>query len=218
MSEIKVEKITDFEKRNSAMEVIKEVYLKEKKWITNPQDEIPVKALSSDKVSWFLATYNGSPAGMIKLGYDPSLEFPPEMGVKLKKGIDINELGKNCRIVEIGRFMIKHEYRKNIRIALNLMKAAIKEVVERDYTHFITDVFENEEHSPLRFHTRILGFEVIGTHLHGELNCNLTRIILTLDILKSYARIKRQGNSFYKKLTEGIQELLDKKLDKARSA
>jgi len=97
-------------------------------------------------------------------------------------------------------------------VALRLMGAAVKEVVERNYTHFITDVFESEPHSPLKFHTRILGFEVIGQHLYGELNCSLTRIILTLDILKAYQRLKTQRNCIAWSLTEGIRGPLESRL------
>ena len=79
----------------------------------------------------------------------------------------MKEISKTSRFVEIGRFMILPRYRKNILVALRLMRIAIREVVERDYTHFITDVFEGEANSPFRFHAKILGFEVIGTHLHG---------------------------------------------------
>jgi hypothetical protein len=114
--------------------------------------------------------------------------------------------------------MILPQYRSKILVALRLMRIAIKEVVERDYTHFITDVFEGEPHSPFRFHTRILGFEVIGTHLHGELNCSCTRIILTLDILKAYQRLKLSKNRIYWSLTEGIRDILDKKLAARGSA
>jgi len=92
------------------------------------------------------------------------------------------------------------------------MGSAVKEVVERNYTHFITDVFDGEPHSPLKFHTRILGFEVIGQHLYGELNCSLTRIILTLDIVKAYKRLKQRRNRMYRHLTEGVQGLLEAKL------
>lgn len=101
---------------------------------------------------------------------------------------------------------------QKILVALRLIRASIKEVVKRDYTHFITDVFEGEPHSPFKFHTQILGFEIIGTHLHGELNCSCTRIILTLDILKAYKKLKERNNKIYRYLTEGIQPILDKKL------
>jgi hypothetical protein len=113
--------------------------------------------------------------------------------------------------------MILPEYRKKIFVAIRLMGAAVKEVVERNYTHFITDVFEGEPHSPLKFHTRILGFEVIGQHLYGELNCSLTRIILTLDILKAYQRLKTQRNRIYWSLTDGIRGALDARLSRISS-
>ena len=85
-------------------------------------------------------------------------------------------------------------------------------MIERNYTHFITDVFQGEPHSPLKFHTKILGFEIIGSHLHGELNCSLTRIILTLDILKAYRRMKIQRKHLYDSLTEGYRGLVEQKM------
>lgn len=161
-----------------------------------------------------MATVNDKPAGVIRLTYDPSLEFPPELEVTLNKDIDLTRMAQECKMVEISRFMILPEFRKNIRVALRLMRAATKEVVERGYTHFLTDVFETDPHSPLHFHTKVLGFEVIGSHLRGELNCSSTRIILTLDILKSYQRLKERKDKIYQEVTEGIRELLDERLAK----
>ena len=46
-------------------------------------------------------------------------------------------------------------------VAIRLMGVAVKEVVERNYTNFITDVFQGEPNTPLTFHTRILGFKMI---------------------------------------------------------
>jgi len=212
MSDVKTVKITTPETKKLALEVIASVYLQEKNWIKLPEREIPDNIAESNQYSWFLATIDGNPAGVIRLAYDPSLEFPPEMGVTLNQNIDLTQMANECKIVEIGRFMIRPEYRKNIRVALRLMRAAIKEVVERGYTHFLTDVFESDPHSPLHFHTKILGFEVIGSHLHGELNCSSTRIILTLDILKAYQRLKERKNRLYYEVTTGIRKLLDRKL------
>ena len=211
---VTAKKITDLETREDAMKVIEGVYLKEKKWIDNPEKEIPENTINSDRFSWFITYVNDKPAGLIRLAYDPSLTFPPELKVTLKKDIDLEKMAAQCKIVEIGRFMILPEYRRNILIALRLMKIAISEVVERDYTHFLTDVFENEPNSPFRFHTKILGFEVIGTHVHGELNCSCTRIILTLDILKAYQKLKKRKNKFSKMLVSGIESILEKKLAK----
>lgn len=176
--------------------------------------EIPADIASDQKYSWFLTSVNDHPAGVLRLFYDPPLELPPECKATFKKGFDPKKLANAGKFMEIGRFMILPEYRKKILVAIRLMGAAVREVVERNYTHFITDVFEGEPHSPLQFHTRILGFEVIGKHLYGELKCSLTRIILTLDILKGYERLKRQRNRVYWNLTDGIRGLLDAKLTK----
>ncbi len=215
---IKTVKIVDEKSRSEALKVIEKVYLKEKKWISDLQLEIPEDIASSKTFSWFLTYVNYNPSGVLRLFYDPPLELPKDFEVTLEKGIDIEAMSKNARFVEIGRFMVLPRYRRNIMVALRLMRSAIKEVVERDYTHFITDVFEGEENSPLGFHTRILGFEVIGKHLHGDLNCSLTRIILTLDILKAYKKVKERQNKIYKILNEDVRSILDKKLEAGSSA
>lgn len=212
MSRIKTIKIMNAVTRRQGLQVIEQVYLKEKKWIHHVAAEISEDIGISTKLSWFLATIDDRPAGVLRLLYDPPLEFPPDFKVTLHKEVDLKEISKTSRFVEIGRFMILPRYRKNILVALRLTQIAIREVVERDYTHFITDVFEGEPNSPFRFHTKILGFEVIGTHLHGELNCSLTRIILTLDILKAYQRLKERKNRLYWFLTDGIRDVLDSKL------
>jgi hypothetical protein len=211
-AEIQVEKVIDSASRVRALQVITEVYLKEKNWIRKPEDEIPEDIGSSTKYSWFLVNVGTAPAGVIRLTYDPSLELPPELDVTWDAGIDLESMAKNGRFVDIGRFMILPKFRHNIRIVLRLIREAIREVVERDYTHFITDVFESDPNSPLHFHTRVLGFERIGTHKFGELNCSSVRIILVLDILKSYQKQKSQNNKIYQEVTEGIRELLDAKV------
>lgn len=208
MSIVKAFKIETQKSQHDALKVISAVYLQEKNWIHQPENEMTF----NPKHSWFMATVNGQPAGVIRLAYDPSLDFPQEMGVTLNQGINLEQMARECKLVEIGRFMILPQYRRNIRVALRLMNAAIQEVVERGYTHFLTDVFETDPHSPLHFHTRILGFEVIGSHLRGELNCSSTRIILTLDILKAYQRLKERKDKIYQEVTTGIRDLLDRKL------
>ncbi len=212
MSRVRVTKIIDEDQRKAALEVIEAVFLKEKKWIDNAENQLPVDIGYSDRYSWFLATVNNGPAGVLRLFYDPPLEMPKEYEVTLRDDIDLEAIKKHCRFVEVGRFMILPKYRKNIRVVLRLMRSAIKEVVSRDYTHFLTDVYEGEVHSPLQFHTRILGFEVVGKHLYGDLNCSSTRIILTLDILRAYQRIKARRSKVYRDLTFGIRGMLDRKL------
>ncbi|MBN2012067.1 GNAT family N-acetyltransferase [candidate division KSB1 bacterium] len=212
MTRITTLKIINPESRAMALDVIDKVYLQEKNWIQSAQQEIPEDIATNKSFSWFLAKINNRPVGVLRIFYDPPLEFPPDFKITLNNNIDLEKIAKTCRFVEIGRFMILPRYRHNMLIALRLMRIALKEVVERDYTHFITDVTEGELHSPFRFHTKILGFEVVGTHLHGELNYSCTRMILTLDILKAYQRLKARKNRLYWNLTEGIRGVLEQKL------
>ncbi|MBN1279155.1 MAG: GNAT family N-acetyltransferase [Chlorobium sp.] len=211
MSGITVQRVLGGDDRQAVIDIIEQVFQNEKNWISSAHSQIPQELAADQPFSWFLARVNGRPAGVLRLLYDPPLNLPEEYQVTFMPGIDTDYLKGLGRYVEIGRFMIPGEYRRNHRIALRLMRAATEEVVERDYTHFITDVFENEKHSPLNFHTRVLGFEVIGRHLFGDLNCSSTRIILTLDILKLYSRIKDSRHRIYAELTEGMHGLVERK-------
>ncbi len=212
MSCITVERVLSNGARKDAVEIIEQVFRKEKQWISVSQEQLPRALEENGCYSWFLAKVDGRPAGVLRLMYDPPLELPREYDVRLLPGVNIEKMKQEGRYVEIGRFMIRSEFRKNPRIALRLMRTATREVLERDYTHFITDVFEGEPNSPLNFHTRVLGFEMIGKHLFGDLNCSSTRIILTLDILKVYRRIRNSRSRVYSELTEDVRGILERKL------
>ncbi|ASQ90626.1 GNAT family N-acetyltransferase [Prosthecochloris sp. GSB1] len=215
MSGITVNKVLRAEDRRAALEIVEQVFLREKQWISTVGEQLPEVLEENGRFSWFLARMDGEPAGVLRLLYDPVLELPGEYDVRLLPGVDVERMKRDGRYVEIGRFMIGEAYRRNPAIALRLMRTATREVIERDYTHFITDVFEGEKHSPLNFHTRVLGFEVIGKHLFGDLNCSSTRIILTLDILKVYGRIRNSRSKVYRELTEGIRGILERKMSSA---
>jgi len=159
-----------------------------------PESFLKTRSQSSGSQSWFVASLGEEPAGAIRLIYDPPLELPAELGVTLEPEVDLEGLKRHGRFVDIGRFMIVPAHRRNVRVAMRLMKAAIAEVVGRGYTHFLTDVFADDPHSPLQFHTRVLGFERIGTHRTEELACESVRIILILDIGRAYQRLKRRRN------------------------
>ncbi len=217
MPSVTVSRIESDRDRAAALKVVKQVFCDEKKWISTAQSQIPEEIAGNTNYSWFLARINGTPAGVIRLLYDPSFDLPEEYNVKFMPGIDVEELKRAGRYVEIGRFMILEKFRRNPRVALRLMRAAVAEVVERDYTHFITDVFEGEAHSPLNFHTRVLGFEIVGKHLFGELNCSSTRIILTLDILRLYSRVKDSKSRIYSELCDGMRVVFERKAALART-
>jgi len=212
MKTVSARKVATLEDRERALAVIEAVYLQEKQWIRSPAGEIPAEPGEQRGRSWFLVTADGEAAGVIRLVYDPPLEIPAEYGVALEPGVDLDGLKRRGRFVDIGRFMILPRYRRNIRVVMRLLQAAIAEVVERGYTHFLTDVFEDDPHSPLQFHTRVLGFERIGTHRHGELASASVRIILILDIARAYRRLKRRGNKVFRELGEGVREGADGRL------
>ena len=112
------------------------------------------------------------------------------------------------RIAEVGRFAVVAEERGNLLLAAALMRAATEEMVARGYTHLITDVFEDDPHSPLGFHTRVMGFRPVDTHERGELNCDSRRITLVLDLKSSYQRLKGRGNWVFRYLTAGWPDAL----------
>ena len=194
--------------REEALAVIEAVYMVEKRWIRDPESEVPADVAGRQDQSWFLVSVEGEPAGVIRLIYDPALEMPAELGISLEPDVDLETLKRRGRFVDIGRFMIVPRHRRNIRVVMRLMRAAILEVVSRGYTHFLTDVFEDDPHSPYQFHTRVLGFERIGTHRYGELACASTRIILILDIARAYRQLQKKENKVFKELGEGLGERL----------
>jgi hypothetical protein len=216
MSVITVSKVLMPRDRLEALGVIEEVFVREKQWVKVAGEQIPEFLAENREYSWFLARVGDRPAGVMRLHYDPPLELPETCQVTFAPGVSLEALRAAGQYVEIGRFMIRPQYRRQYRVALRLMRAASGEVVERGYSHFITDVFEGEEHSPLNFHTRVLGFEVIGSHLYGELNCSSTRIILTLDILKLYNRFKDSRNRIYQELFEGLRGKFEGEYGKQR--
>lgn len=208
-SAVTVCKVQSPETRERALRVIEEVYLQEKQWIRDAGSEISLDIAARTDQSWFVVSVGDEPAGAIRLVYDPPLDIPEELGVAFEPGVDLEGLKRGGRFADIGRFMILPRHRRNIRVVLRLMRAAIAETVERGYTHFLTDVFESDPHSPLQFHTQVLGFERIGTHRTGELACASVRIILILDIYRAYYRLKQQKNKIFKELGEGLREIVE---------
>jgi hypothetical protein len=211
-SRISARKVLSPEDRRLALAVVEKVYRREKRWIADAEAEIPADAGSRSDRSWFLVLAGSRPAGVIRLVYDPPLDMPAECGVAFEPGLDLEDLRRRGRFVDAGRFMIVPRYRRHIRIAMSLLRAAIVEVVERGYTHFLTDVFEHDPHSPLGFHTRVLGFERIGSHATGELACASRRIILLLDIARAYRRLEQRRNMVWRELGAGMSELMERRL------
>jgi len=184
------ERVRDAESRAAALAIVREVYLEEKGWLADAGRELPETDLDSPSASWLLARCGGAPAGVVRLTYDPSLELPVNAGVELDPGIDLDRLARSGKYVEVGRLMISAPFRSQTAVVLALMRATVAEVLARGYTHLLTAVFEDDPHSPYGFHTRVLGFERIGSHRFGELACKSRRILLTLDIARALERLR----------------------------
>lgn len=220
-SVVAARKVVSSADREKALAVVEAVYRREKRWIADAAAEISPDAGdtggTADRRSWFLVTVDGRPAGVIRLVYDPPLELPAELDVTLEPDVDLEKLKRRGRFVDIGRFMIVPRYRRNIRVVLRLMREAIVEVVERGYTHFLTSVFADDPHSPLGFHTRVLGFERIGSHRTGELACASVRILLILDIARAYRRLRQRRNRIWKELGESMRQAMASRRPLART-
>jgi len=198
--------------RSAALEVLGATYQNEKGWVSDPHLQFPVADLERYNVAWFLVRLEGRPVGVLRTLYDPPLLQYAKYGLQLcDPRVDVADFLTRHRIAEVGRFAVAAEHRGNVMLAAALMRAATEEMVTRGYTHVITDVFEDDPHSPLGFHTRVMGFRPVATHDHGELNCNSRRITLLLDLESSYRRLKARGNWIYRYLTARWPEALHRR-------
>ena len=129
----------------------------------------------------------------------------------LDNGLNVEEFIKNNKIAEIGKFAIKRKYRRRISCVMMLIKAAAYETVKREYTHFVTEVFDGEATSPFRFHMNVIGFQPVATHEKGELNCDYRRITMILDIRESLRQLKAKRKKFFRQVTESWDKVLLKR-------
>ena len=209
----KVVRVADAQSRAHALEVLRSTYQDEKRWVEQAESQLPESDLTSPQVSWFVAYRGAVPAGVLRVYYEPPLAQYRAYDVKLlDQGIDVDRFLATNRIAEIGRFAIVPRYRRNLLIAVALMRAATRETVERGFTHYITDVFENDPHSPYGFHTRVMGFFPVATHEHGELHCRSRRITLILDLKAAYRQLKARQNWIFRSLTADWDEGLHRRL------
>jgi hypothetical protein len=195
-------RITDDAGRRAALAVLGATYRNEKGWVTDAGQQFPASDLQRNDIVWFLVHLEGRPAGVLRTLFDPPLLQYATYGLKLiDPRVDVEKFLRQHRIVEVGRFAVTAGHRGNVMLAAALMRAATQEMVARGYTHVITDVFEDDPHSPLGFHTRVMGFRPVATHDRGELNCRSRRITLLLDLDATYRRLKARGNWIYRYLT-----------------
>ena len=195
-------RVEDEAGRRAALEVLAATYRNEKGWVSDAEHQFPPKDLERHDTSWFVVHLKGRPVGVLRTLFDPPLLQYARYGLRLiDPRVDVETFLRQHRIAEVGRFAVVPEHRGNMMLVAALMRAATEEMVTRGCTHVITDVFEDDPHSPLGFHTRVMGFSPVATHDHGELDCKSRRITLLLDLAATYRRLKARGNWIYRYLT-----------------
>jgi hypothetical protein len=202
--------------RQQALAVMCATYRDEKNWIRSDERLVARADLENAAVSWFVARIEGIPVGVLRVLYEPPIDLYSQYGFRvLEKGLDLDAFIKHNRIAEIGRFAVIPEHRSNVLVAAALMREATAETICRQFTHYITDVFEGEVHSPYTFHRRVLGFRVVATHDVGELNCPNRRITMVLELKSAYQRLKDNGGWLYRYLTEGWTDEMHERLNRS---
>lgn len=207
------ERVADEAGRLGAVSVLRDTYHREKQWVSDAEGQFPPGDLQRDNISWFVAKIKDEPAGVLRILYDPPLAEYAKYGFKLlDASVSVEDFLKSNRVAEIGRFAVRPEHRSKFIVAAALMRAATEETVRRGYTHFVTDVFEDDPHSPLGFHTRVMGFRAVATHDVGELQTKSRRITMVLDLKDCYQRLRERRNWFFRYMTGNWAEALHRKL------
>ena len=211
---IEVRLVKDEAGRQQALAVMRVIYRDEKNWVRDDEKLVALAEVSDPAISWFVCFVGGQPVGVVRILYSPPLELYRTYGFKLlQRGLDLDAFIRNSRVAEIGRFAVLPDQRSNVLVAVALMRAAAHETLARDYTHYVTDVFEGERHSPYDFHRRVMGFKLVATHDTGELNCPNRRLTLVLDLAEAYHRLRRERGWVFRYMTEGWEPELHHRLE-----
>lgn len=213
---IHVVRAANADDRLHALQVLKATYREEKNWVKDEAKVFPPEDLRDGQVSWFVVFMDDQPVGVLRVLYDPPLEAYREYGLKqIRPGLDVEDFVRSHRIAEIGRFAVLPEYRKYSVVVVQLMGAASQETVSRGFSHYITDIFEGERHSPYHFHTRVMGFHAVATHDVGELNCPNRRITMILDLKEAYQRLRNSQSWAFRMLTQDWNEEAHKRMQQS---
>jgi ribosomal protein S18 acetylase RimI-like enzyme len=212
-SRVQASRVIDEAGRRQVVEVLRATYQREKRWVTDPELQAPPSDLERDEIAWFIADIRGRPAGVLRVHYAPPLAQYAAYGFKLiDPSVNVDDFIRRHRVAEIERFAVLPRYRRQFLLAAALMRAATAETVARGFTHFVTDVFEDDPHSPYGFHTRVIGFHPVATHDIGELQSRSRRITLVLDLRAAYKRLKASGNWVFRYLIGEWPDALHRRL------
>ena len=214
LSRVSVVPVISESERQEALQVLRATYEREKRWVADGEKVFSTDDLDRFDVAWFLARRSREPVGVLRVLFNPPLGLYAEYGFQPMPGVsfDVTEFVKRARVAEIGRFAVLPEHRTNHYIAAALMRAAVRDTLERGFTHYVTDIFEGEKHSPYLFHTRVMGFEPVATHDVGEPNCPHRRVTMILDLQAAYRRLRHGGGWLFRYLTADWSATLHQRL------
>lgn len=212
-SEISVRRVVDEKGRSDVIGILKATYLAEKRWISNPDGQFPCSDLERDDIVWLVAESRGAPVGVVRILNDPPIAAYAKYDLTaLDPSIRVEDFIGQPGIAEVGRFAVLPDSRKRLMVAASLMRAVTIDSLQRGVTHLITDVFEEDPHSPLGFHTRVLGFRPVATHDVGELASTSRRITLLLDIVSAHRRLRSRNHWFYRYVRDALPPALHGRL------
>ena len=207
--DVTVRRVVDEAGRSDVVEILGVTYLEEKRWVSDPEGQFPRSDMRSDDVAWFVAYASGAPVGVVRILYDPPIAAYAKYGLKsLDPAARIEDFIGRPGLAEVGRFAVLPDSRRQFMVAAALMRAVTIDSLERGVTCLITDVFEDDPHSPFGFYTGVLGFRPVATHDVGELNSGSRRITLVLDIAGAYKRLRNRNHWFYRYVTSALSEAL----------
>ncbi len=206
-------RVADERGRAEVVAILGATYQREKNWVSEPDSQFPLADVGRGDTAWFMALAGGRPAGVVRVLYDPPIAAYARYGFQvIDPAIRVEDFIGRKGLAEVGRFAVLPGNRRQIMVAATLMRAVTVDSLERGITHLMTDVFEDDAHSPYGFHTRVLGFHPVATHDAGELNSRSRRITLLLDIPAAYKRLRRRNHWFYRYLTSVLPEPVQARL------
>jgi len=103
-SRFSVQRVVDEAGRQQVIEVLRATYLREKRWVSDPEGQIPPEDLQCEGISWFVVSRRSRPAGVLRVRYDPPVAAYAKYGFKLlDPNLPVESFLREHRIAEVGR-------------------------------------------------------------------------------------------------------------------
>ena len=168
---VSARRIDDEAGRCAVVNVLRATYQDEKQWIADPESQFPPADLTRGDISWFLVLVSTASRAAC-CACSTILHWPSMQNTASSRSTARSTSRASSGSTGSPRSAASPccpRIAASMVLAAALMRAVTAEVVARGYTHFVTDVFEDDVHSPYGFHTRVMGFRPVATHDFGEL-------------------------------------------------